>query len=145
MKLQSSSVFAIGSSVVVVMAICAGIAAIDSPSEARMRRLDEQRVRDLQFISTAMESYRRIHDGLPADLDRIVQPNSPPSLRLRDPESQILYEYKPNGTDSYELCAKFQTTLEAKADDSRNNPFWDHGPGKTCFRFEIHFPLKLSQ
>jgi hypothetical protein len=145
MKLQSTSVFAIGSSVVVVTAICAGIAAIDSPGEARMRRLDEQRVRDLQFISTAMESYRRTHDALPADLDRIVQPNSPPTLRLRDPESQVLYEYKPIGTDSYELCAKFQTTLDAKADDNRNNRFWDHGPGKTCFRIEIHLPVKLSQ
>jgi type II secretory pathway pseudopilin PulG len=143
MKLQSPTVFAIGSSVVVLTAIGAGIVAIDSPGEARMRRLDEQRVQDLQSISRAMENYRRTHDGLPPDLQRIIQPNSPPIMRLKDPDSQVFYEYKPNGTDSYELCAEFQTISDG--DDSRGNRFWDHGRGKTCFQIEVHLPVKPSE
>jgi hypothetical protein len=142
MKLQSPTVFGIGSSVVVLTAICAGIVAIDSPGEARMRRLDEQRVQDLQSVSRAMEDYRRTHGGLPADLERIIQPNSPPILRLRDPESQVFYEYEPSGTDSYELCAEFQAT--SNGDGNLSNRFWDHGPGKTCFQIEIHLPIKPS-
>ena len=142
MRIQPANLFAIGSSVVVVAAICAGIVSIESPHEARLRRLDEQRVHDLQFVTLAVENYHRAHDRLPADLEQLVQPNSPGSLSLTDPESKTLYEYKALGQDSYELCAQFHTTLDAKSGDNRTNHFWDHGPSRTCFRIDSRLPSK---
>ena len=139
MKLTRTSIFAVCSSFVVVLGISAGMLVIGSPGEARKKRLDELRVQDLRAISSAMENFRRTHDTLPETLDQLLQPNGPYGLRLSDPESMAAYEYRAKGSEMYELCAQFQTTLDASED---NNAFWRHGPGRTCFQIEMRSPAK---
>jgi hypothetical protein len=146
MKLKRSAVFAVCSSLVALTAIVAALSVIGSPDEVRKLKLDEQRVGDLWWISNSMERYRCLHDSLPAALDQLLQPNEPTyGIHIKDPESNELYEYTRHGSDAYELCAKFHTTLDATVDSSSFSAFWFHGPGKKCFQMKVHSPGKSRE
>lgn len=138
------TVFAVCSSIVVLAAIGAALMVLGSPGEARKRRLDELRVRDLNAISNSLETYRRTHDDLPASLDQLSRPNGP-AQSFSDPESKARYEYRPLGREAFELCARFQTTADATTDTGAANAFWHHGPGRKCFRIEVRAPGKVRE
>ncbi|WP_243309913.1 hypothetical protein [Fundidesulfovibrio agrisoli] len=137
MKPQRANLFLAVMGVAVLLALAAGLSAIGTPEEARMLRLDRQRVDHLRSISNAMENYQRSHESLPASLEQIQQPSGFSGLHLNDPETKQPYEYKPLGQDDYELCAQFQTVLNARTDESGGNPLWYHGTGRQCFKLKV--------
>lgn len=135
MKLGSAAVFAIAASAVVLLAIVAGLVVIGSPSEVRAQRLDEQRVRNLQAIASAIERHRRTNDTVPASLVTLRQSEQQVALPIEDPESRELYDYRATGASSYELCALFDTVLNAN--DGRIPAFWSHSAGRHCFLIDV--------
>ena len=112
------------------VAVVFGLLSIESPSDARIRRLDERRVDDLQRLSAAIDLYRLRTGRLPetaAELDGV----DAGAVASRDPESAAPYEYAALGDgDRYELCAVFRrpSTVPAPAG------FWTHGAGRMCFQ-----------
>ncbi|WP_243366114.1 DUF1559 domain-containing protein [Fundidesulfovibrio soli] len=137
MRAQRSNLFLGVMGLAVLVALAAGLNAIGTPEEARMRRLDTQRVNNLRNISNAMENYHRSHENLPASLDQLQQPSGFNGLHLNDPETKQPYEYKPLTQDTYELCAQFQTVQDAGAEERADNPFWHHGAGRHCFALKV--------
>ena len=142
MKAQRSNLFLLVMGLAVLVALAAGLMAIGTPEEARMRRLDSQRAEHLREISNAMETYLRSHEGLPASLEQLQQPSGFTGLRLSDPQTKQPYEYKPLDKDTYELCAQFQTVQDAGTDDTPRNPIWYHGAGRHCFTLKVKPPAK---
>jgi len=120
----------------VVAAVAGGLHLMGTPSEVRLERLDERRVRDLKRISRAVDAYRSRYGRLPATLDELPrQPQSDPDLdglHLRDPATERMYGYHARGDSAYVLCAMFQRE-SAHGTPGEEDAFWSHGAGRHCF------------
>jgi type II secretory pathway pseudopilin PulG len=113
----------------VVAAVAAGLVLLGSPREARLHRLDDQRLSAIQALSNTVAAYSQAHKALPDTLEQVAADQNwlTPSA-LRDPETGAPYEYRKTGQAAYELCARFATTTD---DDVPLH--WRHGPGRACF------------
>ena len=123
----------------VAVAVVAGLNAIGPPREERTRQLDAERVRDLQQLASALESYRARH-GRPADSAEIAAREFNVVMMARDPETNQPYGYRVLDSGRYELCADFQRASQP----DRQSPavgFWSHGPGRQCFTRNLWPPI----
>lgn len=116
-------------SVVVIVAIAAGLWLIGSPELQRSRRLDERRLEDLRLITAQIDGYWTRHRALPETLDALqTEPGMAPAPV--DPVRHEPYSYRPIDEDSYELCAVFATLSEHPGST------WAHEKGEDCFEFD---------
>ena len=154
--------------ILVVGAIVYSFSIMGSPAKQRALRFDERRVTDLQNIQYQIINYWQQKEKLPAELKDIASPLSGYSLPV-DPEIEEgkVYEYKPTGKLSFELCATFLLPMpkgwqeynygggirpmmpvsEVGTDvaissypypfPSGTNDSWDHQTGRTCFERTI--------
>ena len=136
---QRRSWLAVTATVAVVAAIVAGILVLDPPAVQRARRLDWQRVNDLNELRSAVENYWSRHDTLPSNLAAL---SAEQGFRLPngDPETAAAYEYRVTGETSYELCATFVTdTATWGPSEGRWSEVsqWSHGAGRQCFTLHV--------
>lgn len=120
---------------VVVAAIGYGLYVAGSPSEARLRRLDERRVQDLRSLRSLTDAYWAREGRLPTSLQEL---RSTDTAGFRDPVSGEPYRYRTTSDSTYELCARF----DRPAENGRLGPliaFWRHGQGEHCY------PLKARK
>jgi hypothetical protein len=123
--------------IVTVLSIVAGASVIDSPARQRLLRLDATRVDQLQSLDTAVRSYRRNHDTLPADFDALA---AQPGLDLprHDPDNGPDYRYRLLDATHFELCAGFATnSAERRRPRYMADDDWVHPAGDYCFRREV--------
>ena len=121
----------IGVVLVVVTAVIAGLVISGSPQEQRLLRADDERVNDLQRLSSVIGRYYRETESLPAELATLL--NGWISQEIpRDPDTDAPYIYELTGATAYQLCAEF--SLESRP--ARQPEFWDHGAGRGCFFFD---------
>lgn len=121
---------AIGSTFVVVCALLASLYILGTPAQERLRRLDEQRVADLQQLSNAITRIFTLSANLPEDLTLLVDGQRLNRLPT-DPVTDASYQYEILNTNQYRLCAEFSLASEQP---SLNN-FWAHPAGGHCFDF----------
>jgi hypothetical protein len=119
----------------VFASIVAGLVLLGPPSEARARKLDEQRVRDLQQVAGAVDLHRTRQGGLPATLGEASREMGQPPVS-GDPVTGEPYPYRVVGADTYELCADFQRASEAQARAGAAAEFWSHRAGHQCFELK---------
>ena len=116
---------------VIAAALAAGFYVAGSPTEARERRLDQQRIEDLRDIARAIDAYHHDHPGaIPPNLDTVPSPSGN-AVATRDPVTREPYEYQPSGDGRYQLCARFARVY----DGDRDADFWRHPAGRSCFAF----------
>ncbi|MEN9558049.1 MAG: hypothetical protein RL141_418 [Candidatus Parcubacteria bacterium] len=134
----------------VIIAIVAGIVMIGSPMEERVRRTDEQRVSNLQQISYAVDQYGQTQGALPASMADIAKQPDVYIQRIADPETGVPYRYTVLSETSYQLCATFHAPT--KYDDTMPGAvpaelmFWNHGAGETCYTLDAEdVGVRLSQ
>src|SRR5712691_7947951 len=109
----------------VVVAVAAGLFIIGSPSEERVRRLDERRLNDLRLIQFAVDLYSKDHARLPGTLAELLQePRTGPETR--DPITRQEYGYRTLAERAYQVCADFDRESPADIDKT----FWSHGRGR---------------
>lgn len=122
-----------------------------SPQQERMRRLDAQRLNDLQSITYAIDQFYAIKFILPTSLAVLQQTREVYLSSISDPESQTPYEYKQKDADTYQLCATFQTIGDQNQNQYPNAPtpayrdgtpsgFWKHDAGRTCYTIDVRIP-----
>ena len=120
----------IAASVVVAVVVGVSLRVIDSPSEAREKRLDARRVDALNAVSHAVDVYFGRQGRLPADLSDLRDVSS---AETRDPATGEPFAYSIKGAQAYELCAVF-------AHDSphyERNAFWWHAAGRQCYKLTV--------
>ena len=142
MTTRAHLVFSVVLSVVVVGAVVWGVALVGTPGAARLSRLDQRRLEDLQTIFREVQSLCRDPDikdalkrSLPRTLDELAALARSERISLNDPETGLGYEYTVKDGRSYELCATF--SLER---DSDAEVFWNHPPGRHCFTVDALDP-----
>lgn len=121
-----------------------GLFIAGSPTQERMRRLDAQRLNDLQSITYAVDQFYALKTQLPASLEELQRQREVYVSSIRDPETQAFYEYQKAGATSYELCATFATEGDQNQFSDGTRPaypntgsFWKHGVGRTCYTVDV--------
>ncbi|MDP3975206.1 MAG: DUF5671 domain-containing protein [Candidatus Jorgensenbacteria bacterium] len=132
---------------VILAGVVVGFFYAGSPAEERLRRIDMNRVNDLQMIQSEVVSYWQAKEKLPANLEALADDIR--GVRIpADPETKAPYEYRATEPLSFELCATF-----ARVSDRDENLFtpraliypapyqkgesWMHSEGRTCFSHTI--------
>jgi hypothetical protein len=123
-----------------VAAIVTGLVLAGSPSSQRELRFDQQRMNELQQISSAVDQYHVLHGTLPASLEILTDPAEARFYyiaSLVDPETKAPYEYSVTGETSYKLCATFTRATDGSAPSrpvmDPYNRVWNHGAGHHCY------------
>ncbi len=144
--------------VVVLAAVVGGFVLMGSPFTQRERRLDQQKVNDLQSLQWQIITYWQERQTLPpalTDLERGIDRGPVP----HDPETDQPYEYRTTAAEKFELCANFYQPTPTP----RGRPFapvasisarvpvmedWQHQAGRACFERTIdplqYPPLKAG-
>lgn len=118
---------------------------VESPNEARNRKIDGQVVQNFQEIDNALDDYYYNNAELPESL-YILQGEYGylSDADLRHPETREVYGYNIVSDRKYELCSDFLTV--SKEDDSKygvvyNN--WEHEAGYQCVKNMV--PARINQ
>ena len=142
-------IFLIGSLVVVVAALVGSLFVVESPTEARNRKLDNMVIIDFNEIDQAINIYYSENKELPKSLARLQEDIS--FLRdndLKDPATGSSYEYRVSDDKTYELCATFRTvSADEKSREYYFDDRWWHEAGEQCLKQTVHtegreFPLE---
>jgi hypothetical protein len=134
-NLSVNRLFALAATAAVGVAVVAGFWVLGTPGRQRAILADQQRLQDLTTIAQGLhqdyldqpEAYR-----LPEAL--------PPRVSLKDPLTNLSYEYQRLADRRYQLCATFDT-------DSRDYRLYtpsphqrrqlqEHPQGRHCFEFD---------
>lgn len=139
----------------VLISVVAGFFIVGTPGQARLYRLDDQKIGDLQTIQYQIVSYWQQRSVLPAVLTDLNDPIAGFVVPV-DPQTGQYYSYRATGPLTFELCADFnmpsrsgtQTTVVprpvALGPDGLQAPGgvydnWQHigGAVQTCFERTI--------
>lgn len=119
-----------------VIAAGVGLWVGGTPSQERERRLDQQRIMDLQQIQSAIDGYWMQNAVLPTDLTQLQTSQYAYLQNVSDPVTGKQYEYRLAEKNAYELCSTFVT--DNSSDQSQiyaypNPKLWYHAVGHKCF------------
>ena len=123
----------VGSIVVVVAVVIAGLWLSGSPSSTRAERLDERRIDNLMRLARVLDRTWEDDEWLPEQLEELVDGRRLSELPV-DPVSGEIYEYRLTGSTAFELCADF---AQPTPRDSDADNFWDHDTGRKCYAFDL--------
>ncbi|PIZ92484.1 MAG: hypothetical protein COX82_04700 [Candidatus Magasanikbacteria bacterium CG_4_10_14_0_2_um_filter_41_10] len=129
------SIYLWSTSVVSVALIVGTFFVVGTPGEARLQRLDSERVSALQSIQYQIENYYTTNKELPESLDQLDTIAMTDS-NVTDPVTGEQYGYKINQGDNYMLCATFDTNTKdtSRRDGSMmSSNDWQHPAGEYCF------------
>jgi hypothetical protein len=120
--------------------LIAGFFYVDFPSQVRAQREDQARVDRLRSITYQMDEYYRQNEKLPTALSELegILPGM-----LKDPVTEVPFDYSVKAETSYELCAQFETSNKEESENTMSrseywvDPDFIHGAGEQCFTKEI--------
>lgn len=128
----------------VILTIIAGFFIIGTPAQARVARIDAQKISDMQSIQWQIVNYYQQKQKVPATLDQLQDPISGYTIP-NQPETGKPYDYKVHGNLSFELCADFGAVSTRQEGLGTSEPAslrlkgdlgvgsWQHGAGTQCF------------
>lgn len=124
--------------------LMAALVVLGNPIEARLERLDAERVGNLRAIQTAVERFHERSGRLPESLAELSTDPGTFVDRLADPTSGEPYGYEPIAGRTYRLSATFDrpTPSEDERPEWRRDGFFRHDAGPQ--RFEITAPERKS-
>ena len=142
MKLKGVHIFITIVVLAVTASVIAGFITVGAPSKERSRRLDKQRVNDLQQIGSAVDAYWNTEKVLPPNLETVAASRNYYISSITDPATRAPYAYTMTGTSTYTLCATFETdsALEANTVPQPTpayQQFWEHPAGEKCYALEV--------
>lgn len=133
-----------GSLAVIIAVFVSALLIVESPKQARERKLDNAVLEDFNTISSGLMDYYQKQQKLPANLEELKL-GAPfvTEENLKDPETAKPYEYKMLGDKKYQLCAVFRTSNLGQ-EDIENQFYreqWPHKTGEQCIERVIELPL----
>jgi len=133
--------------ILVAAAAIAGFFIVGSPQKERLRKFDERRISDLQFLQSEIINYWIKKEKLPENL--VLLKDDIRGVQIpKDPESGTDYGYEILSLESFKLCANFVLPSFGVGDSKIPQPAypggvyygesnWDHEAGPACFERKI--------
>src|SRR3989338_8602884 len=128
-----------GVGVLVLATIAAGFFIVGTPQEARLYRVDQQKVYDLQNIQSQIVTYWQYKQMLPSTLEELNDPLYGTTVP-QDPQTGESYGYERTSQSSFKLCADFNkesrgigTSYAAPLERYSGEQSWEHVTGEVCF------------
>ena len=140
-RLQKKEAFLIGIvHGIVLVLVASGVYLSGSPMQARAAKFDEQRVQHLYQVQDAIRYHWQSNSELPETLDDLSFGTNLPV----DPRTGASYEYRPLESNTFEVCAAFETVSESVKHGYITDPYvandiWGHGIGRQCFKTSVLF------
>jgi len=132
-----------GTALFVIISVIIGFVVMGSPAQQRMKRLDDERISDLQGIQGQIINYWQRKSVLPDTLNNLEDSISGYAVPT-DPDTDEPYVYRVKGELAFELCSTFDlSSKESKIDDNRYpvksiyGENWEHDAGEVCFERTI--------
>ena len=137
--------FGMGALVLVISSLLFGYSYIETPSEVREMRLDEQQVTDLRDTYWLIDEYYRQHELLPETIDVLYTQTAAPVA----PEGRDGYQLTLIDATTFELCATFAAPSSENRNDFMkpsivgdekilyDNHNWEHNAGEVCFKRKV--------
>lgn len=131
-------IFFWASLIAVLGVFVSGLLVVESPWEARAKRLDQQVLQDLSYLNSQIDRYYKEEEALPADLEQLTESSlyRVSDEDMTDPETGERYEYEVTGEKEYRLCADFRTSGQDE-DNYYLNREWPYEEGYNCFDLEV--------
>lgn len=154
MKITGLKIFVGVITLCVVAGIVTAFFVVGLPSTERARRMDLQRVNNLQQISYALDSYYALKKDIPFDLKELSGVQDVYIETINDPQTKEPYSYHRLGPTRYELCATFELAASDATDPNapRSVPYaggpsdtmWKHAAGNQCFELQVRTADKVK-
>lgn len=150
-KDKITKLYLCGSLALIIIAFIASLFAVETPTQARNRKLDEAIISDFNNISTAIENYYQDNKKLPNNLNGLKEDsNFLTGDDIKDPIDGQEYEYKIIDDKTYELCAAFRISNkdeseiknEYSASAYNYSEFYLHDSGYQCLKNTINVLLE---
>jgi hypothetical protein len=132
-----------GTALFVIISIIIGFVVMGSPAQQRMKRLDGERVSNLQNIQWQIINYWQTKSVLPDSLSKLEDSISG-YVAPTDPDTDEPYTYRVKGELAFELCAAFNLSSDKSKVDNNRYPIksiygetWEHKAGEVCFERTI--------
>lgn len=160
MPARQDKVFAWLAAAVVLVSIIGGFLIMGTPGEARARKMDDQRITDLQSIQWQVVSYWQQKEKMPKALTDLTDQLGGWKASV-DPQTSAAYEYVFTKGMSFQLCANFSRNnlgesekLKGRGGYGGNTSIayptpiydgvsgaatdnWEHAASKVCFNRTI--------
>jgi len=128
--------------VAVLASIVTGFFVAGSPFKQRLVRFDNEKLNHLQILQNEIVTFWQKKDQLPVTIQELEN-NISGFIPPIDPQTGVVYKYRPTSELSFELCAEFnlssdETGLEFKnryayPEGGIQGSTWEHNAGETCF------------
>ncbi|HRY52707.1 MAG TPA: DUF5671 domain-containing protein [Candidatus Portnoybacteria bacterium] len=130
--------------IIVAGLVVFGFYSAGSPQSARVLRLDQQRLSDLQGMQNQIVYFWQQKNRLPLNAAELTDSISG-YVVPQDPETGLSYEYNVLGNLKFELCGVFKTegetgNVQVPTEVSKINLYadnWQHSIGRVCFERAI--------
>lgn len=147
MKITGLKIFVGAITLCIVAGVVTAFFVVGLPSTERARRMDLQRVNNLQQISYALDSYYALKKDIPNDLQELSGKQDVYIETINDPQTKEPYSYRKLEATKYELCATFELAASDTTDPNgpRSMPYaggpydtmWKHSAGRQCFELQV--------
>ncbi len=124
--------------IICISVFTAALFLVESPSEARDKKLDTQIINDFNSLEGGISQFYKNNSRLPENLQELkTEVVFITEENLMDSQTEQAYRYKILNNNEYELCAEFRTS---NLDDNQNiyrKTTWSHDKGDQCIKREI--------
>lgn len=141
-KRPTARVFFFASLALVLAAFISAWFFVESPKEARARRLDDLVISNMYSVESAINTFYSETGRLPQDIDELQSMNqlSLSENILLDPETKAAMEYQVIDEDTFTLCAVFRTDSFDQREGAR--PYigvndHSHSAGYDCIESDV--------
>jgi len=113
---------------------------VESPTETRKRKSDQNIINSFNMIDSGLNNYYQQEEALPQTLDELSDYKY---LKLSvddlvNPITGDTYEYKVISENEYELCTTFQSDSQEYSENYYRDEMWPHQAGYQCLGQKIN-------
>jgi type II secretory pathway pseudopilin PulG len=145
-------IFFIASLAVVAVVFVASFFVVESPAQARERKLDEEIINNFGNIYQCVDQYYRETQKLPTDFAAMQADCTYLTAdNLKDSQTGQAFVYSTIGTTTYQICANFRTSNVGKANNfGMNYPAAvgsgssSHNAGYQCLKNQVYPAVKIN-
>ncbi len=139
-----NKIFFFISLIIIIGGLVSAFLIVESPEEARNRKLDEKIIGNFNTIKYAIDDYYYKQEKLPENLNELKDSGDNYIFSMINPVTNLEYVYEPMSNDSYNLCTDFSSSNLLNEVDYYGN-IWQHDKGYFCVKKEINSEIIINK